>query len=83
MLKKLAMNLTMVFAIGALAFGANEAYAASGAVNAQVCATQYNWCAPSQGSGNDNCTACCKASSYDGGTCLSYAETTDQYCLCW
>lgn len=82
-MKKLAVNLTTVFAVGALAYGVNEAYAASGAMNVQVCAEQYNWCAPSQGSGDGNCESCCRDYSYESGTCFSYAETTVQYCLCW
>jgi hypothetical protein len=84
MLKKLAVNLAMVFAVGALAFGANEAYAASGAVNTQVCASNYNWCAPSQGTGDNWCTFCCQINGHEnGGFCYSYEEMSDQGCLCY
>lgn len=84
MLKQLAMNLTMVFAVGALAFGANEAYAASSAVNTPNCASNYNWCAPSKsGNGDVNCRDCCRENNSPDGLCISYAETTDQGCLCF
>ena len=70
MLKKLGGSVATLLAVGALLFGANEAYAASNAITVANCPGQYNWCAASLG-GPDNCTECCQNSQYLNGFCFS------------
>lgn len=82
MLKKLGMTLVATFAVCALGFGVNEAFAASNVVIFSGCPIDpvYNWCAPSEG-GQSNCTACCIQYHYDGGICLIEDEGGIQGCL--
>ena len=86
MLKRLAVSVATMLAVGALGFGANAAYAASNVLTVAQCPIDppgsYNWCAPSLG-GQSNCDACCQLYEYAGGLCLSFDETTKQDCLCY
>jgi hypothetical protein len=74
-LSAIAFGLTI---IGALGFGATEAYAARSVLLGSGCG-DWNWCAPSEG-GDENCNTCCGPS---GGFCTDYREAPEQYCLCF